>query len=73
MDKLNWENMCTRLTGLQISVAKQLTEKCIITYALHDLDLGRSVKIKHSIPLFDYPTFKLPYHRIPTAIYDDVR
>ena len=67
------ENMCTRLTGLQIDVAKELIQKYNIAFSLHDLDLGRTAKTKHKIPMFDDGTFKLPYHRIPPAMYDEVR
>ena len=65
--------MCTRLTGLQIDVAKELIQKYNIAFALHDLDLGRTAKTKHRIPMFNEGTFKLPYHRIPPAMYDEVR
>ena len=73
LDQFDWENMCTRLTGLQIDVAKELIQKYNIAFALHDLDLGRTAKTKHRITMFDEGTFKLPYHRIPPAMYDEVR
>ena len=68
LDQFDWENMCTRLTGLQIDVAKELIQKYNIAFALHDLDLGRTAKTKHKIPMFDNGTFKLPYHPIPPAM-----
>ena len=64
--------MCTRLTGLQIDVANEIIQKYNIAFALHDLDLGRTAKTKHKIPMFDDGTFNLPYHRIPPAMYDEV-
>ena len=73
LEQFDWESMCIRLTGLQIEVAKELIQKYNIAFALHDLDLGRTAKTKHRIPMFDQGTFKLPYHRIPPAMYDEVR
>ena len=73
LEQFDLENMCTRLTGLQIDVAKELIQKYNIAFALHDLDLGRTAKTKHRIPMFDEGTFKLPYHRIPPAMYEEVR
>ena len=73
LEQFDWENMCTRLTGLHIDVAKELIQKYNIAFALHDLDLGRTAKTKHRIPMFDEDTFKLPYHRIPPAMYEEVR
>ena len=73
LDQFDWENMCTRLTGIQIDVAKELIQKYNIAFALHDLDLGHTSKTKHKIPMFEDGTFTLPYHRIPPAMYDEVR
>ena len=72
LNQFDWESMCIRLTGLQIDVAKELIQKYNVAFALHDLDLGRTAKTKHRVQMFDEGTFKLPYHRIPPAMYDEV-
>ena len=71
-DQLDWESMCTRLTGLQIDLAKELIQKFNNAFALHDLDLGCTATTKHRIPMFGEGTFKLPYRCIPPAMYDEV-
>ena len=65
--------MSVRLTGLQLEVAKELVQKYDIAFSLHDLDLGRCSKTKHRIPMLDPSNFKLPYHRIPPSMYEEVR
>ena len=73
LEQFDWETMCPRLTGFQVGVAKDLIERKEVAFALHDLDLGRTAKATHRIPMHDPSTFKLPYHRIPPAMYDEVR
>ena len=52
-DQFDWQNICTRLSGLQVKVAKGLIQKCNIAFALHDLDSGCIAKTKHGILIFD--------------------
>ena len=73
LEQFDWETMCPRLTGFQVGVAKDLIERKEVAFALHDLDLGRTAKATLRIPMHDPSTFKLPYHRIPPAMYDEVR
>ena len=73
LDQFDWEDMSVRLTGLQLDVAKELVPKCDIAFSLHDLDLGRCSKTKHRIPMIDPTNFKLPYHRIPPSLYEEVQ
>ena len=73
LDQFDWEDMSVRLTGLQLDVAKELVKKYDIAFSLHDLDLGRCSKTKHRIAMVDPSNFKLPYHRIPPSMYEEVR
>ena len=73
LDQFDWDDMSVRLTGLQLDVAKELVQKYDIAFSLHDLDLGRCSKTKHRIPMLDPSNFKLPYHRIPPSMYEEVR
>ena len=73
LDQFDWDDMSVRLTGLQLDVAKELVQKYDIAFSLHDLDLGRCSKTKHRIPMVDPSNFKLPYHRIPPSMYEEVR
>ena len=73
LDQFDWDDMCVRLTGLQIDVAKELIQKYDIAFSHHDLDMGRTQKTKHRIPMYDPSPFKLPYHRIPPSMYEEVR
>ena len=71
-DQFDWDDMRVRLTGLQLDVAKKLVQKYDIAFSLHDLNLGRCSKTKHRIPMVDPSNFKLPYHRIPPSMYEEV-
>ena len=73
IDQFDWEDMSVRLTGLQIDVAKDLIDRCDIAFSHHELDLGRTFKTKHPIPMHDDSPFKLPYHRIPPSMFEEVR
>ena len=73
IDQFDWEDMSVRLTGLQIDVAKDLIDRCDIAFSHHELDLGRTFKTKHPIPMHDASPFKLPYHRIPPSMFEEVR
>ena len=73
LNQFDWDEMSVRLTGLQLDVAKELVQKYDIAFSLHDLDLGRCSKTKHRIPMLDPSNFKLPYHRIPPSMYEEVR
>ena len=73
LEQFDWEDMSVRLTGLQLEVAKELVQRYNIAFSLHDLDLGRCSKTKHRIPMLDPTNFKLPYHRIPPSMYEEVR
>ena len=73
LDQFDWDDMCVRLTGLQIDVAKDLIQRYDIAFSHHDLDMGRTQKTKHRIPMYDPSPFKLPYHRIPPSMYEEVR
>ena len=73
IEQFDWDDMCVRLTGLQVDVAKNLIQKYAIAFSHHDLDMGHTAKTKHRIPMYDGSPFKLPYHRIPPAMYDEVR
>ena len=73
LDQFVWDDMCVRLTGLQIDVAKELVQRYAIAFSHHDLDMGRTQKTKHRIPMYDPSPFKLPYHRIPPSMYEEVR
>ena len=42
-------------------------------FALKDLDLGKTDKVKHSIKLTDYTPFKERYRRIPPHQYEEVK
>ena len=42
-------------------------------YALKDLDLGRTDKVKHSIKLTNYTPFKERYRHIPPHQYEEVK
>ena len=42
-------------------------------FALKDLDLGRTDKVKHSIKLTDYTPFKERYRHIPPHQYEEVK
>ena len=73
LDQFDWDDMCVRLTGLQIDVAKDLIQWYDIAFSHHDLDMGGTQKTKHRIPMYDPSPFKLPYHRIPPFMYEEVR
>ena len=73
LDQFHWDNMCVRLTGLQIDVSKDLIQRYDIAFSHHDLDMGRTQKTKHRIPMYDPSPFKLPSHRIPPSMYEEVR
>ena len=73
IDQFDWEDMSVHLTGLQIDVAKDLIDRCDIAFSHHELDLGRNFKTKHPIPMHDASPFKLPYHRIPPSMFEEVR
>ena len=42
-------------------------------FALKDIDLGRTDKVKHSIKLNDYTPFKERYRHIPPHQYEEVK
>ena len=42
-------------------------------FALKDMDLGRTEKVKHSIKLDDYTPFKERYRHIPPYQYEEVK
>ena len=42
-------------------------------FALTDMDLGRTDKVKHSIKLDDYTPFKERYRHIPPHQYEEVK
>ena len=42
-------------------------------FALKDMDLGRTDKVKHSIKLNDYPPFKERYRYMPPHQYEEVK
>ena len=42
-------------------------------FALKDMDLGRTDRVKHSIKLDDYTPFKERYRRIPPHQYEEVK
>ena len=42
-------------------------------FALKDMDLGKTDKVKHSIKLTDNPTFKERYRRIPPHQYEEAK
>ena len=73
IDQFDWEDMSVRLTGLEIDVAQDLIDRCDIAFSHHELDLGRTFKTKHPIPMHDASPFKLPYHRIPPSMFEEVR
>ena len=73
IDQFDWEDMLVRLTGLHIDVAKDLLDRCDIAFSHHELDLGRTFKTKHPIPMHDDSPFILPYHRIPPSMFEEVQ
>ena len=42
-------------------------------FALKDMDLGKTGKVKHSIKLTDNTPFKVRYRRIPPHQYEEVK
>ena len=53
--------------------AKDLILEYGSLFALKDLDLGRTDKVKHSIKLNDYTPFKERYRHIPPHQYEEVK
>ena len=67
------------LTGIKdLSLDEQREVKDLIIeyeslFALKDLDLGKTDKVKHSIKLTDYTPFKERYRCIPPHQYEEVK
>ena len=53
--------------------AKELILEYGSLFALKDMDLGRTDKVKHSIKLDDYTPFKERYRHIPPHQYEEVK
>ena len=61
------------LEAAQQSKLKELLLKWKRIFSQHDLDLGYTTVVEHSIELTDETPFKLPHHRIPPSMYETVR
>ena len=53
--------------------ALQLFQEFQYLFALDDMELGKTDKVKHKIELTDYTPFKERYRRIPPHLYEEVR
>ena len=52
---------------------QKLIKEYAFLFALNDLDLGKTVIIKHTIKLMDYTLFKERHHMIPPHQFQEVR
>ena len=61
------------LSAEQVADVNSLLCKWQSIFALHDLDLGKTSKVKHHIRLTDETPFKEKYRNIPPALVNEVR
>ena len=61
------------MTEEDVLEAKRLVQKFHMIFSKHDLDLGKTDKVKYKIKLTDSAPFKERYRRIPPSQYEAVR
>ena len=61
------------LDGEQVQKVSSMLEEWRHVFALRDTELGCTSATSHRIPLTDNTPFKLRHHRIPPALYEEVR
>ena len=61
------------LNDKQVKLAEEFLEKWKDVFSQSKFDFGHTSEVKHEIHLTDETPFKLRHHRIPPAMYDEVR
>ena len=71
--EFNMEELHDTLTSNQVKEVMELLSGWKQAFSQHDLDLGHTDHVKHSINLTDGTPFKIRPHRIPPSQYEAVK